>query len=143
MIPEGYTIRPFTMDDYPAAYALWQATEGIGLSSADRPEAIARYLQRNPGLSFVVYWGDVLVGAVLCGHDGRRGYLHHLAVAPEHRHRGLGRLLVEHCLRALSRQGIAKCHLFVLRQNDSAIHFWRHLDWVERVELVVFSKVLE
>jgi len=143
MMAEDYAIRPFTMADYAAAYALWQATEGIGLSSADRPEAIARYLQRNPGLSFVAYRGDVLIGAVLCGHDGRRGYLHHLAVAPEHRRRGIGRALVEHCLRALANEGIAKCHLFVLRQNEKAIHFWQHLQWVERVELVVFSKILE
>jgi len=143
MMPEGYQIRPFTMADYPAAYALWQETEGIRLSSADEPEAIARYLQRNPGLSFVAYHEHQLVGAVLCGHDGRRGFLHHLAVARPYRGHGVGRALVEHALHALAECSIAKCHLFVLQHNQQAVQFWRHLGWIERVELIVFSKVLE
>jgi len=138
-----YEIRPLTMADYPAAYALWQATPGIGLSSADEAAAIARYLERNPGLSFVAYDEEVLVGAVLCGHDGRRGFLHHLAVAPAYRRQGIGRALVQHCLAALAAAGIAKCHLFVFHRNEEALAFWRHLGWVERVELVVFSKILE
>ena len=81
-------IRPMTITDYEAVRALWTSCEGVGLNDADRPEALSAYLERNPGMSFVAQQGDAIVGAVLCGHDGRRGYLNHLAVSPAHRHRG-------------------------------------------------------
>ena len=89
------TFRPMTIEDYPAAYALWQNAEGVGLSSADQFESIASYLARNPGISQAAYDKDVLVGVMLCGHDGRRGYIHHLVVADSHRGQKIGRKLVE------------------------------------------------
>ncbi len=136
-----YYLRPFTLDDYAAAYALWQRSPGIGLSRADEPQAIARYLARNPGLSFALYDAHgALVGTVLCGHDGRRGYLHHLAVDPAHQGRGLGRLLVERGLEALAAEGIEKCHLFVYADNAVGQAFWAHIGWVRRDDLVVFSR---
>ena len=94
-------IRPFSMADYDAVFALWRQCEGIGLSQADSRDSIRHYLKRNPGMSFVASSGDVVVGAVLCGHDGRRGYIHHLAVHSDYRRRSLGRRLVEHCLQGL------------------------------------------
>src|SRR5512135_3277007 len=102
-------IREMTIDDYAAAYALWQNSEGIGLSSADSRDGIAHLLQRNPGLSCVAEEDGILAGAVLCSTDGRRGYLHHLAVAPQFRRRGIGRALVDHSLECLRREGIQKC----------------------------------
>ncbi len=69
-------------------YALWQTSEGIGLSQADSQDNIARYLANNPGMSFCAWDGEKLVGAVLCGTDSRRGFLHHLAVENAHRHQG-------------------------------------------------------
>ncbi len=137
--PTAIKIRETTFDDYPAALALWKGSEGVGLSSADTPEAICRYLQRNAGLSFVAFDGDELVGAVLCGHDGRRGYLHHMAVSPAYRRRGLGRDLASRCLEALKREGIDKCHLFVYAKNEPARAFWSQLGWYERGELVLMS----
>jgi ribosomal protein S18 acetylase RimI-like enzyme len=139
----GIEIRPFTMADYDEAVALWTASPGVGLSSADRPEAIAGYLERNPGLSFVARDSAVLVGAILGGHDGRRGYLNHLAVAPSHRRQGLGRRLVECCFAALTAVGIAKCHLFLLQDNDVARAFWSHLGWIARTDLVLMSRSAE
>jgi ribosomal protein S18 acetylase RimI-like enzyme len=133
-------IFPFTMQDYPEVIALWQTTEGMGLSSADSAERIAAYLQHNPGMSFVARLNGELVGAVLSGHDGRRGYLHHLAVRADRRGQGTGSLLVERCLAALKLAGIEKCHLFVYKDNSSGQEFWRKVGWVERVELVVMSK---
>lgn len=129
----------FTMNDYGEAIALWKSTEGMGLSAADGPVRIATYLARNPGTSFVARIDDELIGTVLAGHDGRRGYLHHLAVRPEWRGQGIGRTLVRHCLAALRVQGIDKCHLFVIKDNLAGLDFWRKNGWVERVDLVVMS----
>ena len=135
------TFRPMTMNDYEPVLTLWQNSEGVGLSEADAPERIARFLQHNPGLSYVAYAEQVLAGAVLCGCDGRRGYLHHLAVAPTHRRQGIGRELVVHCLTALRDIDIDKCHLFVFTKNETAIQFWREVGWAERVELSLMSRL--
>lgn len=137
----GFRIRPMTLEDYDAVLALWQATEGMGLSRADSREALGRYLERNPGLSLAAFnAAGELAGAVLCGHDGRRGLLHHLAVAPAYRGQGLGRALVERCLAGLAAEGIDKCHLFVYARNQSGRAFWKALEWYERPELVLMSK---
>ena len=136
-------IREMTIQDYDAVIALWQSVEGVGLSSADAREPIARYLERNPGLSFTAWDGDVLVGAVLCGHDYRRGYVHHLTVRESHRRQGIGKALVERCLAALKAEGIDKCHLFVFVVNEDAIGFWKSVGWTQRVDLVVMSKYTE
>ncbi len=132
-------VRPFEIDDHSAATALWQATEGIGLSVSDTRENIAAYLGRNPGMSFVAMEGNALIGAVLSGTDGRRGYLHHLAVEPAYRGRGIGRDLVNHCLRALGRAGLPKCHLFLFRANRSGRAFWEQIGWTLRSDLDVVS----
>ncbi len=137
----GFQIRPMTLDDYEPVLVMWQATEGMGLSQADSREAMARYLSRNPGLSLVALSSQgELAGAVLCGHDGRRGLLHHLAVAPSFRGQGLGRALVERCLAGLAAEGIDKCHLFVYTRNQSGRAFWEVAGWYERPELVLMSK---
>lgn len=133
------TIKPMTDDSYEQVIALWQSAEGVGLSEADSPEAIAAYLARNPGLSLVAWQDGRLVGAVLCGHDGRRGYIHHLAVRPGARRQGIGRQLVRQCLAGLRRQGIQKCHLFVFRRNEEAIAFWRAIGFTGRDELSMMS----
>jgi putative acetyltransferase len=133
-------IREFIMTDYPAAYALWSRTEGVGLSQADEPHNVAQFLARNPGLSFVAEEGGRLVGAVLCGNDGRRGFLHHLAVEKEWRKSGIGRHLVERCIGALAEAGLHKCHLFVLADNVEGQRFWKRIGWEERTTLTVMSR---
>ncbi|MBC8248084.1 MAG: GNAT family N-acetyltransferase [Anaerolineales bacterium] len=133
-------IREMTIQDYAEVLALWQASDGVGLSDADSEEGVACFLDRNPGLSFVARDDEHLVGAVLCGHDGRRGYIHHLAVSKSHRRRGLGRALVERCLSALRRDGIDKCHIFVFADNQDTIAFWKSIGWAQRVELVMMSQ---
>lgn len=134
------SLRELTEDDYKEVYALWQASEGIGLSASDQKDDIAAFLKRNPGLSFVAHDGDQLVGAALCGHDGRRGYIHHLAVRDSHQRQGLGKRITNHCLVALGEIGIDKCHLFVFNQNQVAIAFWEDIGWTRRGDLVVMSK---
>jgi ribosomal protein S18 acetylase RimI-like enzyme len=81
------SIEPMTIDHYDAVIALWKASENVGSSSADERESIKSYLARNPAMSFVAKENDHIIGAALCGHDGRRGYLHHLAIKESHRKR--------------------------------------------------------
>ncbi|MCF5585973.1 GNAT family N-acetyltransferase, partial [Pseudomonas syringae] len=109
------TIRTMTMDDYDAVIQLMSSTPGISIRDADSRESTARYLERNPGMSFVAEAEGVLCGCVMCGHDGRRGYLQHLIVLPEYRRRGIAHELVERCLECLDALGIYKCHLDVMK----------------------------
>ena len=133
-------IREMTIQDYDEVLAVWRASEGMGLSDADSQEGVARFLKRNPGLSFVAHDGECVVGAALCGDDGRRGYIHHLAVSKPYRRKGIGRALVGRCLSALKRDGINKCHIFVFHDNQDAIAFWKNIGWTQRVELVMMSQ---
>jgi putative acetyltransferase len=132
-------LRRLTAKGLKAALALWRATEGVGLNESDTSRALRDYLRRNPGLSFGVWIDGRLVGAVLCGHDGRRGYLHHLAVAREHRGAGLGRLLVQTCLARLRERRIPRCNVFLFTDNSTGRRFWQHLGWHERDDLQVLQ----
>ena len=142
MAGDALLIRAMTGADYDAVVALWRVTDGIGLSEADEPGAIAAYLERNPGLSRVAFRGDALVGAVLCGHDGRRGYVHHLAVVPAERGHGLGRALAEECLERLGALGIGKVNIFVYAGNAEGQAFWRATGWTARDDLLVMQRPL-
>lgn len=135
-------IHEMSIEDYPQVYQLWEMSENIGLSKADSHHSIQKFLERNPGMSFTAWKGDKLVGTVLCGHDGRRGYIHHLMVHPEHRRQGLGQSLVSRCMYALTRIGIQKCHLFVFEDNAQGIKFWESLGWTKRVELAMMSQLI-
>jgi ribosomal protein S18 acetylase RimI-like enzyme len=113
--------------DYDEVVALWRISPGVGLNESDERGALTAYFARNPGLSQVARHGGPVVGAVLCGHDGRRGYLHHLAVAEAYRRRGLGRELVERALEALTVVGVLKCNIFVFDDNVAGREFWSKL----------------
>lgn len=109
--------------------------EGVGLNESDNRRAIGRYLRRNPGLSQVAVSGNRVVAVVLCGHDGRRGYLHHLAVARKWRRKGIGKALVAACLGRLRREAIPKCNLFLYATNKPGRAFWKRLGWTVRGDL--------
>ena len=118
-------IRTMTIDDYPAVYALWASLPGIGLHAhEDSREGMAYYLRRNPETCFVAEEDGALIGAVLCGNDGRRGYINHLAVAQEHQGKGLGRALVNKCLTAMREEGISMCSFVVFKDNEAGNAFW-------------------
>jgi len=136
------TISQFTIDAYEEIISLWKDCEGIGLSDADSKESIQKQLERNPGMSFVAYEKNKLVGAVLCGHDGRRGYIHHLGVHRDYRLQGIARSLITKCLAMLASVGIQKCHTFVFNGNTGGLNFWKKLDWSKRMDISVLSKVL-
>lgn len=129
-----------TIADYGEVLALWQATENVGLSDADSRDGLDAYLKRNAGLSLVARHEGRLIGAVLCGHDGRRGYLHHLAVVPGFRKQGIGRALVDRCLARLAALGIQKCHVWVYEANRAGLEFWEQIGWAARTELQVVSR---
>ncbi len=133
-------IVAMTSEHLDDVIALWERTDGLLLSDADRPENLDRYLSRNPGLSHIAICEDRIIGAVLCGHDGRRGYLYHLAVAPEHRTQGIGRALVNACLVGLRDARILRCNLFVLDGNDDGKRFWSKGGWYDWPEIRLMSK---
>lgn len=126
----AYDIRAMTPADIPSARQLWAETEGIEVAEGDTPEELGRYLARNPGLSTVATDDDgTLIGAVLCGHDGRRGFVYHLAVAPRHRGEGLGRRIMQRSLDGLRRVGLARVLLLVAADNAGGQQFWAREGW--------------
>jgi N-acetylglutamate synthase len=130
-------------EDIPGALVLWQGLPGIGLRSADSLPALTRYLQRNPGMSFVAISGTgELIGVSLAGHDGRRGLLHHVAVAAHYQKRGIGRSLVAACLDALKADGIEKINLWVKADNRDGLSFWKRLGGRERSDIVMVSLIM-
>jgi ribosomal protein S18 acetylase RimI-like enzyme len=136
-------IRTMTTSDISAAIELWRSCDGVGMSDSDTPEQIAAFLARNPGMSWVAVSDGDLAGTVLAGHDGRRGFLYHLAVATRARRQGIGRQLVDYALAALRESGILKCHTMVFRTNDDGYRFWSRLAWSLRDDLQVLSVVLD
>ncbi len=139
----SYVIQEMAVEDFAAVRKLWLDSEGILIADSDSQEGLSRFLERNPGLSFVARDGDEIIGAVLCGHDGRRGYIDQLAVRESHRRQGIGRSLVSRCVYNLMRIGIRKWHLFVFEDNPDAIAFWSKLGWAKRVELITMSRQAE
>lgn len=132
-------LRQMKISDYDAVISLWSQTENLSLKDADSPSGIERYLSHNSGLSFVALDDERIIGAVLAGTDGRRGYLQHLSVIPAFRQQGIGRMLVNHATRALAAKGIAKTHLFVLCGNSQAQQFYEKMGWVLRDEVKMYS----
>jgi ribosomal protein S18 acetylase RimI-like enzyme len=122
-----YSIRKMTLSDHADAHRIWKDSEGICVVPEDSRKGIKQYLSRNPGLCFVAVADSEIVGTVLCGHDGRRGILRHLAVKPKFRNLGIGRALTQKCLRSLSRSGVTKCNVFVMDDNSPGLRFWRRL----------------
>jgi len=126
-----------TLDDYDAVYQLWLRTLGMGLNTTDDSrEGIAAYLARNPSTCFVAEEDAEIIGVILSGHDGRRGFIHHTAVAVERRKSGIGSALVEQAMRALEREGIYKVALVVFSRNDTGNKFWEKRGFVRRDDLV-------
>ena len=136
-----HSIRTMTTHDYDDVIVLMKQTPGISLRDADSRESTDRYLQRNPGLSFVSEADGELVGCIMSGHDGRRGYLQHLVVRPTHRRQGIANGLVNRCLTELESLGILKSHIDVLKTNASGALYWEGQGWQLRSDLHRYSLV--
>lgn len=133
------TIRPMTIEDYDEVYAMWLITSRRALSSADERGQIERYLKRNEGLSQVAVVDGKIVGTVLAGHDGRRGFIHHMAVLPEYRRRHIGHALAEKAIEKIKSEGIEKTHIFCYQDNETGQKFWRDFGFVKRDDIFDFS----
>lgn len=134
-------IRLMTFADYDAVYRLWLNTPGMGLNNMDDSlEGITKYLQRNPNTCFVAEMEHSLVGVILSGHDGRRGFIYHLAVDPSFRRQGIGKSLVSAAMHALEAEGIHKVALVVYAGNETGNAFWEEVGFITRPDLTYRNK---
>lgn len=136
------TTREFLIDDYERASALWEKVEGVELCEGDAREEIQTYLARNPGLSRVAEEDEIMAGAVLCGYDGRRGFIYHLAVAAEFRGRGVGKLLLADCVRGLQNAGMQRAIILVAGDNPMGREFWLRNGWEDITGAVPMARDL-
>jgi len=135
-------IRIMTIADYEQVYSLWLNTPNMGLNNLDDSKGISRYLLRNPNTCFVAERDGDIIGVILCGHDGRRGYIHHTAVAQNKQGYGIGSALVNAALVALEREGVAKAALVVFEKNDNGNTFWEKQGFTTRPDLVYRNKAI-
>jgi N-acetylglutamate synthase len=124
-------IREFSIDDYDAAIELWQRVEGLEIAEGDDREGVAQFLARNQGLSRVATDGSAIVGIALCGHDGRRGHIYHLAVDPAYQGRGLGKRLLNESLEDLRRAEVKRVIIMVADDNPRGREFWKRFGYEE------------
>ncbi|MEE0859001.1 MAG: GNAT family N-acetyltransferase [Acutalibacteraceae bacterium] len=132
-------IKEMTIDHYDEIFAMWQITSKRALSKADRREEIERYLKRNSGLSQIAVADGKIVGTVLAGHDGRRGFIHHMAVLPEYRRKGIAKAMATKAIEKLAEEGIVKTHIFTYRDNSAGQSFWGSLGFKNREDIYVYS----
>lgn len=136
-------IRKLTLDDYEKVYDLWLSCEGMGLNSPDDSrDGMDKFLKRNPDTCFAAEDGQSIVGVIMAGSDGRRGYIYHTAVAPNCRNRGIGTELVNTVLASLQRMGINKAALVVFDRNKGGNEFWERQGFTVRNDLVYRNKAL-
>ncbi len=136
-------IRPMTIDDYDRVYALWMSCKNMGFNDVDDSrEGIGRYLRRNPDTCFVAEDDGALAGVILAGHDGRRGFIHHMAVGEAFRRRGVGAALLERALDALGAEGITKVALLVFRYNEAGNAFWEKMGFSLREDVNYRNRAL-
>ena len=129
-------IRSMTAEDYPSLYALWLRCKGMGLNNVDdSPEGIARFLRRNPATCFIAECNGQLAGAIMAGHDGRRGFIYHTAVDPDFRRQGIGSSLVNAAIAALKQEQITKVALVVFARNEAGNAFWARQGFTLRDDL--------
>lgn len=136
-------IKKMTINDYEKVFTLWKETPNMGLRSLDdSKEGISCFLKRNPDTNFVAYDGERLIGAILSGHDGRRGYIYHTVVLPEYRGRGIASGLVEAAVEALRKEGITRVCLNVTATNQQGKEFWTKKGWERKDFLEFYSKAI-
>ena len=137
------TVRSMQIEDYDQVYALWMTIHGFLIRTIDDSrEGVERFLKRNPGISVVAEMDGRVVGAILCGHDGRRGCLYHVCVHEAYRMHGIGRAMVVHCMNALQQEGINKVSLIAFTKNDIGNAFWKQIGWTKREDLNYYDFVL-
>lgn len=143
MAAQEYEIRVMTEADYDQVYELWMSIHGFGIRSIDDSrEGVLRFLKRNPTTSMVAVAEERIVGAILCGHDGRRGCFYHVCVHEDYRNRGIGRAMAGACMRALQEEHINKVSLIAFKSNELGNHFWKGAGWTFRDDLNYYDFTL-
>ena len=139
-----YTVRSMKIEDYEGVRALWMTIHGFAIRSIDdSEEGVRRFLDRNPGTSVVAESADgEIVGAILCGHDGRRGCLYHVCVREDFRRNGIGKEMVVFCMNALKAEKIDKVSLIAFTKNDVGNAFWNCIGWTRRLDLNYYDFTL-
>lgn len=132
-------IRPMTIEDYEEVFEMWQITTKRALSKADEKSRIDSYLKRNAGMSQVAVVDGKIVGTVLAGHDGRYGFIHHMAVAPSCRRQKIGHSLAEKAIEKIKSEGIDKTLIFCFQNNETGQSFWRDFGFEKREDIFVYS----
>lgn len=136
-------IRKMVIEDYDGVWALWLSCEGMGLNGTnDSREGIERFLRRNPDTCFVAEADGRIIGCIMAGHDGRRGYIYHTAVSPDHQRKGIGSALVEAAVEALKNEGITKAALLVFARNETGNAFWEKQGFEKRTDVYYRNKHL-
>lgn len=136
-------IREMKIEDYDKVFALWKTIKGFGIRSVDDSrEGIERFLKWNPGLSVVAEENGEIVGAILCGSDGRRGCLYHVCVHKDYRRQGIGKTMVIWCMEKLKELQINKVSLIAFTQNDIGNAFWKEIGWTKREDLNYYDFTL-
>lgn len=136
-------VRVMELSDYNEVHDLWMSIKGFAIRSIDDSrEGVERFLKRNPTTSVVAEEDGKIVGAILCGHDGRRGCLYHVCVNPSYRRRGIGKAMVVFCMNALKEEQISKVSLIAFTANDIGNAFWNTIGWTRREDLNYYDFVL-
>ena len=136
-------VRVMTMEDYDQVKELWNSIQGFGIRSMDDSrEGVARFLKSNPTTSVVAEEDGKVVGAILCGHDGRRGCLYHVCVHKDYRMRGIGKSMVAFAMEALKKEEINKVSLIAFTKNDIGNAFWKEIAWTKREDLNYYDFTL-
>jgi len=131
--------REMKTDDHEKCTHLWNQTEGMGFLENDTIESVSFYLERNPGMSFVCYDEEKLVGTILGGHDGRRGYIYHLAVDRNYRGKSIGKTLLNFTLEKLKLTGLKRCIIMLKSDNKANAKFWTDNGYTAREDLNMYS----
>lgn len=140
---DTYEIRTMTMGDYEEVYKLWNSIHGFRVRSLDdSKEGVERFLRRNPTTSVVAVKDGGIVGAILCGHDGRRGYLYHVCVRENERKHGIGKSMAVACMKALQEEQINKVSLIAFKSNELGNRFWKESGWEFREDLNYYDFTL-
>ena len=136
-------IRAMTLQDYENVHELWMKIKGFAIRSIDdSKEGVERFLNRNPGISVVAEEDGKVVGAILCGHDGRRGCMYNVCVDPDYRLKGIGKSMVVFAMEALKKEKINKVSLIAFTQNDIGNAFWKEIGWTKREDLNYYDFTL-
>lgn len=140
---ENFTLRVMQIEDYEKIYKLWMTIDGFGIRSIDDSyEGVARFIKRNPTTSVVAECGGDIVGAILCGHDGRRGCFYHVCVHKDYRKRGIGKAMAVFCMKALQAEQINKVSLIAFKSNVVGNAFWKSAGWTFREDLNYYDFTL-